>query len=806
MFEEKDKLNKNKENLDLNKDKRFYFEQKEVKPLFLYGKKIAIVFIIALLAVGILYFTSYFIFKNKNKAPVTNIPQEEEKKVDENLTGILPGDLSSATSTNYDKDRFFGDVKAEFLTFGDFYKAKKDNFQPQIRKLILPVNVKEEVSNYYDISRKINIDQQINKLNTDGFAILNNSFIEEANNFFSIYKVLINRDIPLVITSDFLIYYYQNILKQVFKDIEKDVFYQNLWQINKKLFDIADARYKQRLNLIGMTNDLILEGERLEAAYFATALELLKPTSEQINKQTNFIDEAKFTQQESEFYDFSLPDYLKVDVVKEVELIRQARRKTKSPVFLYQKDYEYFLVPFVYSENAKLYNFYLATRWLNSLFPLYEKGDSCLNCLLSKDDWRINMIAANFIAKDFSDNQELKNEWAIIYKVISYFFGLRSDLTYLHYNDAVVDIFGPKYKIEDIFSKENPERENNFTKFQLRVAQFVFSEAEGGINRNNSSTKSLLGMRMLQETYWPNSYIFEQLTDPNVTDYVGSFKTNNNQNNITFCGYDDNKIIRRCRGFGLDIVNLIYPLAKENEYFKENTNYNNYENQIKILRRQISRFNINSWHNNNFWTTLSIAKSTLQASNLVDPTFINNKNWQERNINLVLSAWVNLQLGVEKFANPSYSKRMENKLSVSDDYNIYNNIELNLPLIQELICNTNMMLEILEALKVTEKSPAATASLKDLRANLYTIENLIKKRLENKNLDNNDNRFISDLVKQFEVNKDISKNLRLVFKNRENLIESIDGVKLLILVTKYYDKLIFVVGPVFNYQEKIGIP
>ena len=44
---------------------------------------------------------------------------------------------------------------------------------------------------------------------------------------------------------------------------------------------------------------------------------------------------------------------------------------TKSPVLLYQRNYQDFKVPNEYKFHAKLYNFYLTTKWLSSNFPLY---------------------------------------------------------------------------------------------------------------------------------------------------------------------------------------------------------------------------------------------------------------------------------------------------------------------------------------------------------------------------------------------------------------------------------------------------
>ena len=40
---------------------------------------------------------------------------------------------------------------------------------------------------------------------------------------------LIKNEIPIILSSDFIIYYYQNVLKNTYKDIQKNAFYENVW-------------------------------------------------------------------------------------------------------------------------------------------------------------------------------------------------------------------------------------------------------------------------------------------------------------------------------------------------------------------------------------------------------------------------------------------------------------------------------------------------------------------------------------------------------------------------------------------------
>ena len=756
----------------------------------------AIVIILVLIMVAIVIVVIF-------KGPATTLPPESgnisqitSSPTSTLANGKLPGDLGNGRINGFEFGTSTENIKAEDLTFGHFYQKEEDDFKSTIESFDLPINIKVEAANYYDVSRKINLDAQVENINNKGFVILDNQFPVQ-DDFFAMYRFLLAKEIPIVVTTDFLFYYYQNTLKQVFKEIEKNAFYENVWDINKRLFIIALTRYKKRSSEVGLVNDPILEASRLEAAYLAVALKLLAPTEEQINRKANFSDESKFNPQEADFFSFEMPDYLQEDVDKEVGLIRKAGDITKSPVMLYEKDYKFFNVPDNYKNNAKLNNFYLTLKWLNSVFPLYYKSESCLDCSLDHDDWLINIAAAGYIAKDLFDNQDIKNQWAIIYKFISFFSGLRQDLTYLHYHYALLDLFGESYAIEDIFSSQNIEREEDLSLIQKKIADFRFSAMEGSFNRNNELFKPDIGMRILQESYWPNDYIFSQLTG---IDMQSKEELENENKNITACEDKMGHFTYRCLGFGLDIINLLDSFTGGSDYFINNTNYHNYHARVNELREQIDKFNIYTWNNNIYWVTLDIIKSLLNYKRSSLPVFTRTDSWQQtKAVNTALGAWVNLHLPED--SNVNYFEQKGSNLGMYSECNPYNYIEPNIDFIQELIAKNNMLINMLAALRVTESTHAASTELKELNNKLQTVLSISKKELSNEQINNEDCKSINDLISHYLVEKKGDKTFTINFANK-NLTESIEGVKLLVVVYKNGDKKIMAVGPVFNYKEK----
>ncbi len=765
-------------------------------------KKIIVLFFVLFIAIGI---PAFFIFRKK-KVKVEEPKQtevlekkEEPKSEMENLidsSRLIGGLPTSEEKIGVNFNGSDGNSLIEYVSFLDFYEKIKDDFKYNISDYDLPINVKTEVSNYYDISRKINLDKNLDSLNNNGFAIVDNPL--NATNFYDIYDELYKNKIPALISSDFLIYYYQYTFKKTFKDIEENIFYTNLWEINRILYENARIRYEDSLSKRGLVNDRILEAQRLAAAYFATSLELLKPTESQINKSADISNPELFSVFEINNYNFSLPDYLKVDVEKEVKLIRDFRVKEKSPVLLYERDYKEFLIPNEYKAHAKLNNFYLTTKWLSSNFPLYHKSEECSLCSLDFDDWRINIISSSFIAKDIFDSHELKNKWARIYKTLAFFKGLRGDLTYVHYRDALISVFGNDYKIEEVFADNNPESINNLYKFRNKVLEYNFFDIEGALNKNLEENKPNLGVKMLTGFYWPNDYIMNKLSYPNVSNYQGSVLA---KNNITSCDVGKDQRNSRCNGFSLDIIALINEKSLSgNSYYFENSNYKNYSEELSSLKSQLEKFP-NIWHYNNYWKTLYLNREYLQSNKNNMPIFARNLNWKTKELHTAVGSWLNLQLAPDKLK--IHQKYQGQFITLNDNKFISKNyIEPNLSLINEQIANVNMVLEMFKLLKITDELRSVSVNLEDLKNNLIRVKDIMIKELKSEALTEDDFRFISLLSMEYKMDLAENKNFIINSNNKKSIKYDISKPKLMILVSNDVNgEKSFSVAPVFNYIE-----
>ncbi len=719
-------------------------------------------------------------------------------------------------------------VKAELLFPGNFYYPTNEKIASIASGLALPTNIKRVASNYYPVDREISLVNAFDQINKNGFATIDNPFPKDANDFYKVYDFLNKKNLSYIITDDFLLYYYQNSLKNIFKSLESEVFYKEFWEINKQMFDVADKRYRERYAKVGVLNDPVLEGLRTESVYFGTMLEILKPKPKQIlsaakasvQEQDYYVN--FFSSQEADYYSFTPPDYLADTIKKEMDLINRGIRNdkpTRSPALLYIRDYREFEVPKEYLNNSKLNNFYLANVWANSLFPLYYKSADCPDCLLDEEDWTINQAAAHLIARDFDANQELKNRWAKIHKVIAFMSNLRNELTYIDYQKSFIDMFGdpnsdaakkwvfdeknpskPPYRtVEDVFDFANPNRDKELVALRDKIAGITFDIYKGGLDRKTLEGKEYSGMRMLQTSFDPTAYVYNQLLYDKVGPQLNFDYRVKDYENVTTC-VGAGRVTSRCRAFGLDIINAVFDEPIKSTYFIKNTNYKNYGNQAPLIRQHFNNFDAGGWHNNLYWTSLDLSRQMLNNRRVDKFPYTQTDAWTNSNLNTALGTMLNSQLPVDR-----WSLAIKKDVAPSTEASIvkYNYIEPNLKLINELTADTQMVFNFFVALDLVKNNDA---NFTQMLSDFGDLKSLVSKELRGEDFYFKDWTFLNEFSSRYYLNSVGNKLITLNFPvpvshQTKQLKQSIDGVKLMIAAYHHQGRDLIAVGPVFNFKE-----
>lgn len=692
--------------------------------------------------------------------------------------------------------------------FADYYQPNEIRFSPQVPQYQLPLNIKTDVLNYRDLSRKIDLDAVEDELESQGFVVITYPLSGNKQNFESVYKTLNQQVIPIFVTADSVTHLNQLQLNTIFKEIEQEVFYHTAWQVSKRLYDLAKFRFDQRRQGLTIASDLLIEASRLETAFFATALELLKPKPYQIKDEGISVGLEKkfFSPQEGRQYNFELPESIKDQVNKEVELIKNHNREAKSPLFLYPKDYQVFKPDSAYQSSEKLKNYSLAAKFYSEyLFPLYEKNDSCPDCLLDIDDQRITLVAASLIAQDFNNDKEARNLWLKIYKTLSFFQGLEYDFTYLHYLDALINTFGPDFDVEQIFDPSNPEFEANVAKLQEKLETYSLLEIEG-----SQKEKAKKGLKLLRAKFPTEDFLFSKLTTPKVGNYLGNPEDKNTWP-LTLCHNKEKDYYSRCLPRTLDVLSLINSdTAAEIINLERDNLYQGYNENVNRLKQEIERFDQYTWFGTLYWATLKTLESALTSFKQNFPTFMQSELWQKKEVNTALASRFNLR---KKYLIKLQTQEEEiSKISTSlIDYGYVEPI----PAYYNTLLAVNKMLKnALIDLEIVSVADPIIYRLENNIELLTKLRDISIKELENQNLDPEEIVFIDEFYKQYRLLVgDLDSTVKSVnftdstytsSETKRTLKESLENLNLLLIIYKNpNDELILAAGPVFNYYEFI---
>ena len=749
---------------------------------------IIIIIVLILLGSGIgLFF--YFQFQ---KAPAGEQPIQTN--TNDQKPGLpTAGDVTDGTAGNAAD---ISNLEKEKQFISSFWQMPEIIYSASIPAYKLPLaEIKEQVANYRDFSRKVNLDQALEKITNNGFAVISNPFTTESTDWETNYRLIGENSLPILITTDSIAGLYQDTFHIIYKEIEQEAFYPSLWQLLKEMFDQAKSRYESKYQQFGIETDNITEANRTELAYLAVALKLLQPDTNQV-KESLAADKEFFSSQEAKIYKVSIPDYLTKEVDQEIKLIGSKTKNASSPIFLYQKDYSSYTVPSQYQTSELLKNYYLAITWLNeSLFPLWSKSNDCQSCFLDEDDHLINFIASLYLSNDLASNQEWKNRWANIYKSVSFFKGLEANLTYLYYHQALIELFGPDYKLEEILGENLKE---NVAKIQEKISGYTFSMVLSG----SEETKEKIGLRLLRNYHLLEDKLFVSLMEPNAGRYL---KPEEKETALPFTVCEDGTKGFRCLPSGLDLFNVLSnETAKSILKETRNDQYENYQKNVDIFIGKISEFDQNTWHDNAYLSLLAALQKINDKSKSGFPTFMQTDAWAKKNLNTILATWT------ESHREINFEKTNANKTIGLGSYFPYGYIEPQVEFYSHLLANVEMVMTGFDQLQIISKNTKSFERLENLKIILQTVTEISKKELINNALENDDYDFINSFDKYIRgvfgdiKIQNIQNKYTFNYQGIKNNIlnESISGLDQMVVI--YPDaegKLFFAIGPVFKYSE-----
>ena len=610
--------------------------------------------------------------------------KSEDKTPEQILTNKSEDETPEQILTNNNKNNHFTiSALSKKLIQPEEITSTTSSVNPQVPAYSLPLNISQDISNWSTFSDRMNLsDSAKSLLSKNGFVNINNAnLFSSKDDFAGFYSEIQKKDLPVFITTDSLLHYYHVFFDTSLMRMEKDIFYDDTWQMSKKFYDDS-------LNIYQNTSDpLVKEAARRNVAYLATALELLKPKPDQIvtvSNVKNLVDcynseegcafyyenaikngtFSTFGQEEADKYSFTSPDFVNDLVSKELQLIDGHKGWSCSPIFLYQEDYSQYVPRGHYTKSEKLRNYFKAFTWYGRITGLIKGsaniGDGqCVeggrsDGFISANDAQIQTLQALILARKFALEPDIQKSWNKIYAITSFFVGFSDDLGPVEYSSALMDIFGNNVDVNSLAGRIADIQKTVNDKFadpkiysglgraemvvvpQPPLTEEQISELKKQADQLLANTK---GFRMMGQRFVVDSYLFSKIVTPYSGEYTGT------ADKVPFT-YVVTGMGRKVRGFprGLDIMALLGS-ERAQQIIKDlgDADYSDFQSQFDNLKKEVDILYKDNWHQNLYWNWLYVLKALIVKFESGYPSFMQTTAWQDKELNTALASWSELR-------------------------------------------------------------------------------------------------------------------------------------------------------------------
>ncbi len=464
----------------------------------------------------------------------------------------------------------------------------------RIPEFPLPLNI-DNIENFQDFLRKIPVKAEtLDLLAKNAFVTIPtpHDFAEEEvyldfshelahpkDDFVAYYQVLKNKDIPIFITSDSLLHYYHIFFDTTLMRLERDLFYQDIWEISKHLLEASLSDYHK----IDNDNDNDSNSDLKEAtlrniAYISVALELLKPENNQIISDETLKEEycypgmepehcemmisgvkdiygeqasyQYFSQEEAEYYSFQIPKIVQDLAEEEISLIQAHKGWEYSPIFIYKEDYSQYVPRGHYTRSEKLKNYFKALMWFGRMTALIEGSPALsagvsmcsgrLEGIISQYDARIQTLQAFLLADKFIRREDIRYQWERIYNITSFMVGFSDDLGPYEYGQVLQEVFSAENENEMVDTGKIAER---YEELKRMIGEYPYEPkiysglgacellmpcpplGDKDIQNLKIQAKELLtltkGFRLMGQRFTLDSWLFSEIVSPYSGEYNG---------------------------------------------------------------------------------------------------------------------------------------------------------------------------------------------------------------------------------------------------------------------------------------------
>ena len=474
-------------------------------------------------------------------------------------------------------------------------------------------------------------------LERNGFAIMDYEYsaweleslgLEANDDFGGFYLFLAERRLPVFITSDTLLHLYHVQFDETLKEIEETEFLDAIGALTDALLRDAQARY-------AVAHGDLQEAARRNVAYLAVAKKLIDPAA-------------------------AVPPLVADVVTAELAKIDAHAGFQPSDVFIYEEDYSQYVPRGHYTRSEDLEKYFRTLMWYGRMAFLLKGGDDCGpggDALISEEDARVQTMQAAMLADALRSvpvgERVAADVWERIYSVTAFYVGVADDLTPFEYLGAINKVYGSTFQPADL------EDAARFHDLKSELALLRSPQIFGGTGNPiitppvtpetlNEILDKTKGMRLMGQRFIPDSYMFQQLVFPAVTDYLGAGAP------FTL-GYTGARFAR-CYPRGLDVLAVMGSAPAAAILVDEgDTEYDQYEQQFAKLRGEFAAFGVAEWNRNLYWGWLYSLGALVNGFPEGYPDFMRTEAWDKKELNAALASWAELRHDTILYAKQSYT-------------------------------------------------------------------------------------------------------------------------------------------------------
>jgi hypothetical protein len=480
------------------------------------------------------------------------------------------------------------------LRFARSYTPVKVKATGRVPSHGLPVDL-AKVANWSALSKDLETAEK--SLREQGFAVVADAGGED---LVSPYRRLAEKGLPVMVTSDSILYLVRQQLGNVLRDLEENELALDLTRLTKALREkVAEAK-----------PPAVNRAEWLQAQQFATfglavGERLLHPQTEMPGV------EEKATE----------------TLVQNIEA-GQARKD-----FLFGDIYAKFRPIGHYTAGATLPRYYRAMTWF-SLMPLVRDDDD--------EKMRVRTIAAAMVAEalpqtTLADGRNAADVWRRIYAITGFFAGVSEDPGPLQYAQA----------LEKANILADP---SVFARFRRELAQYLPPPFFGNVAQapvrprvpENLTLPPGTGFRFMGQRFAIDAYALSKLAYPTVGPAVrpAAFTTETLASGEKIRGLPRGLDLMALQGSAL--ARRLLHESGDDAYVGSTTALG-YDAAFDQLRNDLARLDVVDWNRDLYWSWLYTLQPLLRGPAPGLPTYMTAPDYQTAKLSTALASWTQLR-------------------------------------------------------------------------------------------------------------------------------------------------------------------